>query len=213
MRRLPNLKSSIAGEVTVNADSRTSSTSDEYHCATPLNRMSWYWINYARPKHNATRGGCQIFLRLGRATILALVSHILMYREGYHLCSRFDSYLGRCSRGGARISILIQRTEEQILEWGDSGQTGIHEGMDVIYENEPKHSVWLKVLWLLIQKICICICICIYIYICARFLYIWQINLKPNIVFGLILINYIHTFVNAGLPEISSLQYLLFCTF
>ena len=80
-----------------------SSIDEEYHCAIPLTSRANDELDmhmHDNLPQSEIPGGCRgTFVQFQRATILALVSHILMYREGYHLCSRFDSYLGRCRRG------------------------------------------------------------------------------------------------------------------
>ena len=107
LERLWSIRSSTVGEVIVDAIMRATSADEEHHCAISLTRRANdELVLHDNRFQNETLGGCRGFpVRLHLATIIALVSHILMYREGYLLCSRFDSYLGRCCRGGARIPI------------------------------------------------------------------------------------------------------------
>ena len=50
-------------------------------------------------QQSETLGGCRGHFKLLPAITLDEISHAILYREGYLLCSGFDSYLGRCSRG------------------------------------------------------------------------------------------------------------------
>ena len=54
-------------------------------------------FNYARPLRE-TLGECRGNFGLQPAVTLDEIRRIVLYRDRYLLCSRFDSYLGRCSR-------------------------------------------------------------------------------------------------------------------
>ena len=89
-----------------------------YHCAIPLEAKVNGELNNARPLHTQlqyqllqreTLGKCRGQCWLQSAITLEGISNVILYRGRYHLCSRFDSYLGRCSRGGvggAEIFVL-----------------------------------------------------------------------------------------------------------
>ena len=74
----------------------------EHHCyTTPLEEDVIDELNHARLQHE-TRGKCRGRYWLQSATTLVRISNVILYRGRYHLCSRFDSYLGRCNRGGRK---------------------------------------------------------------------------------------------------------------
>ena len=78
-----------------------------YYNTTTLKEVDTKEFGYARPQ-DETLEECRGSVRLQPASTLETIRNAVLYRDGYHLCSRFDSYLGRCSRGGCKdIPIIV----------------------------------------------------------------------------------------------------------